>query len=357
MSQPTTPSIPYLDGWRGLAIVLVLVSHFAPLAQTKLLGPLGVAMFFVLSGYLMSGILFIRETRLDDFFIRRIARILPAFIVFVLAIAFWAHLQGGTGARPDGVEILATLSFLRTYFPSDIGIWAPNRWPIGHLWSLNVEEHSYIFLALLSVIAARLRWKYAAALLLAGISIAMLFHNIQWYRAPPASASPWFLRTEAAALGLIAAAALRTCRHRLAWTGIDRYRARGYVPAALPLLAFGSALMFVTAERFQGYVHTLAPVLLAVSVNYLDKIPGMLRRLMSANWLGWFGRCSFSLYLWQQPFYASVRDHQSNSLAALALALLAGTLSFYLLEDPARRWLNRRWHGRAGKLAETPALS
>ena len=71
----TTPNnLPYLDGWRGLAIVLVLQSHFGLGGG----GRLGVALFFALSGYLMGGLLFVRKPPLRQFWRRRVARIVPA---------------------------------------------------------------------------------------------------------------------------------------------------------------------------------------------------------------------------------------------------------------------------------------
>ncbi len=80
--------IDYLDGWRGIAILLVLQSHFLPLSNWLDIdsGRLGVDAFFCLSGLLMSNILFIKRTPLRDFYIRRASRILPAFLCFTTIV-------------------------------------------------------------------------------------------------------------------------------------------------------------------------------------------------------------------------------------------------------------------------------
>src|SRR5438552_18950079 len=77
--------IPYLDGWRGLAIVLLLIGHFFPVPGINF-GAVGVNLFFVLSGYLMGGLLFVDHTPIPKFYRRRIARILPAHLFFLACI-------------------------------------------------------------------------------------------------------------------------------------------------------------------------------------------------------------------------------------------------------------------------------
>lgn len=82
---------------------------------------------------------------------------------------------------------------------------------------------------------------------------------------------------------------------------------------------------------------------LALAVNLLPHASRGVHRLLSLGPLRLLGLWSFSLYLWQQPFYAAVHDHGMNPWVALAAAAACGLASFYFLERPVREWLNRTW--------------
>jgi peptidoglycan/LPS O-acetylase OafA/YrhL len=83
MTGQAKERLDYLDGWRGLAILGVLVSHFSNVPGVHWLGTFGVELFFVLSGFLMSRILFIERMPLGEFFLRRFSRVVPTFVLFV----------------------------------------------------------------------------------------------------------------------------------------------------------------------------------------------------------------------------------------------------------------------------------
>ena len=109
----STLRIPEWDGWRGLAILLVLVGHFT-FSKWVWEERMGVDVFFVLSGMLMSNILFVDRMPLKDFYIRRFSRIIPGLVVFLLG-AVSVSLLVGYEFHP--VEFFASLFFVRTYFP------------------------------------------------------------------------------------------------------------------------------------------------------------------------------------------------------------------------------------------------
>jgi peptidoglycan/LPS O-acetylase OafA/YrhL len=98
MNHTPLRHVAYLDGWRGLAIIAVLIAHFGP-KSTAWMGALGVQLFFVLSGYLMGGLLFIKNVPLTDFFARRFSRVVPTFLLFILTMALYA---GTLQPRPYG---------------------------------------------------------------------------------------------------------------------------------------------------------------------------------------------------------------------------------------------------------------
>lgn len=318
--------IPYLDGWRGLAILCVLIAHFCPIPEFEM-GRLGVDLFFVLSGLLMSQILYERRTPLKNFYYRRFSRIVPVFVLFVLIIFIIAPYTGKTFSIP---EALSTLAFTRTYWPSHPGIWE-TQLPIGHIWSLNVEEHSYIFLSLLTLIPLtkfREGWTLLVTAALT-ILITKLYPHF-------ASIPDFELRTECAATALLASAGYRTFvknkLYRLPW-----YLRKLLFHPVTPIIAFivGVACYSRHAPEMAGLL--IAPFALAYCVNHLNYT---YTRLLEMRWLQLLGIWSFSLYIWQQPFYKM--QGLIPTWTALALAMLCGLASFYLYESPIRNWLNNR---------------
>ena len=342
MLTSSTPNVPYLDGWRGLAIVCVLIGHFGLRPTLGWLGNFGVQLFFALSGYLMAHLLFIKKVGMPDFFARRLARVLPAFAVFVAAMYVYSlHFQAAPYAVPPG-ELLATLFFLRTYLPPGADIWS-GQWPIGHLWSLNVEEHSYVFLAIGAVLTRALTQRWAATAFLFLSVMAVVAFCLYYPERRPAGASLWFLRSECAALGLIAAAAIRVIRNASALPLLNS------VPRLLPVLWVLIGAVCISVYQHRGGKFIIAPLCLALAVNYLDCVPGLLKTMLSNPVLRWFGRCSFSLYLWQQPFFLAANGAELARALACALAIGAGVLSFYAIENPLRLALNGAWAKRKAR--------
>jgi peptidoglycan/LPS O-acetylase OafA/YrhL len=323
MSPPSTAHIPHLDGWRGLAIAVVMVGHFGG-PGFRWLGPFGVSLFFVLSGRLMCQLLFIRKVALTSFFVRRFSRILPTFWLFLLAMYCYSTFWAATPFRPAFDELVSTLFFLRTYLPGDTTIMT-KQWAIGHIWSLNVEEHSYMFLAVAAMLSRRYGPQLLVPVFLVASLVAALLFNIGYAISPPTGASPWNLRSECASVGILAGATFWFVRARFAPHLFAR------IPSLLPVIS------------------------LAFSVVCVDRLPALLRQLLALRILRWFGVCSFSLYLWQQPFFLSTLTESTERALAFGLSMVAGAASFYLFEDRVRKALNKAWDER-GAAAAAPAL-
>jgi peptidoglycan/LPS O-acetylase OafA/YrhL len=139
-----------LDGWRGVAILMVLLGHFVGLFGV--MAPVGVEIFFVLSGRLMGQILFVDNSPLRQFFPRRIIRILPALYCYLLAVATLMVVQHILRLRQE--TPIATVGGLISAMTMTFNYWlvtVGHSSVLDHLWSLCVEEHSYIVLGLIAL--------------------------------------------------------------------------------------------------------------------------------------------------------------------------------------------------------------
>lgn len=312
--------VDYLDGWRGVAILLVLQGHFLPESWLDT-DRLGVDIFFGLSGLLMSRILFTDRMPLARFYKRRAGRILPAFLLFVATVYGAAALFGDP--RPWS-EIASTALFLRTYLPATPDIWNAGL-PIGHLWSLNVEEHCYVLLGLLTLFPL-LRRREAWVLGAAGIGTMVVFYA--YSRSETMRGTSFELRTEVAASFLLISAAYYQVRGRIA----------PFVQSWMPILAIGLAALAYLPHASWWMGTVVAPCALAFAVNHLAEAPHRLRSILACKPLRLAGLWSYSLYLWQQPFFAFKRMLPPG--AALAGLTLVAVASYYLWERPWRNWVN-----------------
>lgn len=328
--QPPVGHVPYLDGWRGMAIICVLIAHFATLGQ---LGGFGVSIFFVLSGVLMSRILFIEKMPLGTFYRRRAARILPVFFLYVLVVfgGGWFFLN-----TFNLVEMVSTLVFLRTYFP-DPPIFQ-SAIPIAHIWSLNVEEHCYVLLSVVSLLAIRYGAVAIRIVLATGAVLCLFFFFFYKYH-PPASHALFTLRSEVAAFPLLLSCAL------FMW--FQKYPRD--VPAVVPVVSFAIALLVAIFSRSVFLSFFLVSVFLAISVNTLHSAPAWVLKKLSNPVITWFGTCSYSIYLWQQLFYFGApyaKGWDYYGVFSLVSTLLVASVSFYFFENPVRKWLAGTSRGR-----------
>jgi peptidoglycan/LPS O-acetylase OafA/YrhL len=320
------PHLDYLDGWRGLAIAALLVGHFFPVPGINF-GAVGVNLFFVLSGMLMARLLFVQATPLPRFYRRRVARIFPAVFVFLGLVTATRALGGGP---LDWRELAGAATFTNNYF-SHLG---PTVMPFGHIWSLSVEEHSYVLLSLVALAAraGRLRAGVAVAVLALAAVTTGTWYELH-YTGGELATGKWH-HTEVSGFGIVASAAILLALRR-------------HALPVLPLpawLGMGAAILAMHWWSVPDALSLAAGVgLMALAVNLLEQAPPLLLRALALAPLRRLGLWSFSLYLWQQPFYFMVRRDGLHPLAGLALAFACGCASFYLLEQPARAWLNRHW--------------
>lgn len=311
--------IPHLDGWRGLAIASVLLGHFVGTPGFAS-GRLGVDLFFVLSGLLMSRILFEERAQLRTFYLHRVSRVLPVFLLFCVAMILFTQVAA---VRWTLTEIWTTLFFVRTYY-MEIPIWSTEA-PVGHLWSLNVEEHSYVLLALLAALPfmrGREGW------FLIGLGFACAAFIIWYYKHPDVRPTDnYTLRTECAAIGIFLAA------------GYRQLRLTDLVQPWMPIVAFALGVACYANEYVPSWAQMLiAPFLFAFAVNHIGDTYRVVVRALEWRPLCLLGVWSFSVYLWQHPFY--IYQDAFPAGVALLCAMMVGLVSFYLYEKPMRSWLN-----------------
>ncbi len=321
MREETGQHLQFLDGWRGMAIVTVLLGHFwADEFVWSGVSTFGVDLFFVLSGRLMGEILFVRKTPFTTFFSRRFSRVYPGLLAFVVLVTLaFARTSYSNGVLAAASALTFTLNYSMVYFHS-VAL-------LDHLWSLCVEEHSYVILAALAFFA---RYRpYPVVPVIAGVGLLALVNGavrVDLLHQVPLDVR-W--RTDVSIAGLILAAAF--------WISLRSVK----VPPFLSPLAF-LLVLACKASPFTGIRFGLATVLLAISMVSVDQTYLIVQRTLSGAVITRIGLWSFSIYLWQQPFYKLHRDSVASVWVLLLGAFACALGSFYLVEQPARRWLNAR---------------
>ena len=326
-----------LDNWRGWAIIFVIAGHFWHVPAVDA-GRVGVELFFVLSGRLMADLLFVKRTPIPVFFQRRFTRVLPLSLLFVFTA--WIAFPPGPLHLPDKAA-LASLGMVVNYTQL-VGISAPVT---DHYWSLCVEEHSYLALAILALALRRQDRDRGATAgwICLGLAAVMMLNGVRlWAETHNYYMTYW--RSDVRAASIFASVGLRV----LAVEGRLGFLRRPWVAP----IAFLVGMALSTHHVPEPLKYSLATLAIAVAVNSLEHAPALGRRLLGSRAIGWIGVISYSLYIWQQPFFYSI-DHYRAAPMALA-AVVVAILSFYMIENPVRVRLNALRARRRARLAAAP---
>ena len=318
------------DGWRGMAILLVLCGHFYDIKWVWE-DRMGVDVFFVLSGMLMSIILFEKRITLRDFYIRRLSRIYPVFFVCVMTMfAIAVVLKAEFSWR----EVLASLTFMRTYLPPEPGIWGSNV-TVAHFWSLNIEEHAYLFLSAITLLLINIRFIAVGLLIVALGTVILSFYH--YFRMPSDQFLLYMIRTESAVVFILFSAGygLLARKHKIT------------LPSWVPVLCLCVAFVCYAQALPYWLLFSVCPVLLGIAVNHINDMPRFVKYGFSNPVVRQFGLWSYSIYLWQQVFFENNWRLPGGFATALVLTVVCGILSYYFLEKPARLWINNRWSKKA----------
>jgi peptidoglycan/LPS O-acetylase OafA/YrhL len=333
--------IPSLDGLRALSIGLVILAHLMgtrnfPIREfnerVAILGTLGVRVFFVISGFLITSLLIGERGRtgqisLTRFYFRRSMRLFPAAYVLCLTVAALSSLSL-LSLRPG--DFLFASTYLMNFHHD-------RAWPLGHLWSLAVEEQFYliwpaIFAYCTSVSARRVLY---CVLLLAPVT-----RLLAVYVGPAFS---FFIWADALATGCLLAL-IRPQLHA------NRNYLRLMQPAifwVIPVTAlFANFLPSYKVQWLAG--DTLVNLCIAISVDWaMNHANSAVGRFLNWRVVSFVGVLSYSLYLWQQLF---LNRYSSSTICSfpLNLFLLSGValLSYFAIESPSlalRSRLEARW--------------
>jgi peptidoglycan/LPS O-acetylase OafA/YrhL len=340
---------PALDGLRGVAVALVVMEHLTaflwPASWGWLFpgGFLGVDLFFVLSGFLITTLILERreegERGLGRFYGRRALRLLPAVLFMLAAVDIVAVALDRRNGHAAIVSTVATLLYVGNWAQLHGNVWLHY---FGHVWSLAVEEQFYIVWPafLLALLAAGLSRRAVLRIVGAGIALVVVWRAHLWGLHPYWGAV--YARTDARADSLFAGAAVALLRPTRWLPNQPRKRIERAGTTALAL--FLLAALTVHREWAGLFLGGFTVLGVAAAVAIVAAVDGRWRcgRLLATRPLVALGRVSYGVYLWHFPVFTLLADHgPHNALIRCVMGLgitgIMTTLSYRLIEQPALR--------------------
>ena len=331
--------IPSLDGARAISIGLVIAAHldlgrYVPGLWRLDMGNLGVRVFFVISGFIITTLLLAeldraRSVSLLNFYRRRIFRILPAYYTFLGIVMLLAAFRGGSATWTN---VWPATIFIADYVTVPL--------VVSHTWSLAVEEKFYLLWPALFLLGLRKSYFGCIAILFVAPLFRLLADMGLW---PTNPRYAFECVADALAVGCL----LAILRDRL-W-GNSAYRK--FVSSPLSLLPLLAAIILNAMEQNKGAIYETAGVStltlgIAIALEHYMRVPGsMIGRFLNLAPIVWLGFLSYSLYLWQQLFAWAPLP----IFLKLLLVLGCAALSYYAIERPFQRL--RRWIEFRGAVA------
>lgn len=350
-----------LDGLRAVSVIAVILYHLHVSGMVG--GYLGVTVFFVLSGYLITDLLINEYEKygtidLKNFWIRRFRRLIPALFIMLILIGFWITLFQRSFLTGLRSEILAAACYVSNWFyvvqdHSYFTKFSPPS-PLQHLWSLAVEEQFYIIWPLILIISfyfVRQKGKFALWILggafLSAIVMAILF-------TPNEDPSRVYYGTDTRVFSLLIGAALA-----LVWSS-KKLKANVTDEAKQLLNGVGAVsfflllLMFVFMHEEGPFLYYggmfLASIVSAILIATIVHPASRIGDVLSFKPLLWIGVRSYGIYIWHFPIVVllgagidGVDVPLWKSFLIIALTFLLAELSWRFVEDPVRRGEWRIW--------------
>ncbi len=357
-----------LDGLRGLAVLDVMVFHFAPNWLPG--GFVGVDIFYVLSGYLITTLLLADcqangRLNLLGFWARRARRLLPCLLLIVVAVTAYVRYLAASGTYPGyRMDALSALFFFSNWHQI---VDATNYFdatgavsPLLHTWSLAIEEQFYVVwpLLVLGIVVLARGVRRAAPILLAccitGVVASATEMALLYQRDSPNTRI--YFGTDTHAQGLLMGAALASALAMIQW----RRGADSFVPVVVgrtlgrtvTVLGFGGLVCLTvlsaqlkdsSALTYRGGFALVSLATIAVILAAVGLRSGPFARVLSIPPLAWLGEISYGLYLWHFPLLVFLSPMRTGSSGAtlfcerLGATILAATISYYAVERPIMR--------------------
>jgi len=356
--------LPSLDGMRGLAAMMVVLAHSGGSAgwpdwflleqfRSTFTGFLGVQIFFVLSGFIITRLLLKEKAKSGDislpgFWMRRALRILPPLTLY---LAFLAIMNSQGVLHVSDLSQIGSLFFFRNHL-------SPDDWFNAHYWSLSVEEQFYLVWPLaVAFLKPSLLRRIAWSVIVFSLVSRIILHQ----QFLPADAWRWLpMHADALMAGALAAF----------W--MEENMGVVLRPLNLRLQLLNGALLITTllicraaSTRYSWIFSPLQGSLVAAMVGvWIVRLvsirQGWFYHLLNSRPLVWLGLISYSVYLWQQFFTAPI-NRWPNDVAPwwahfpvnLALPILAGALCYLFVERPCQR-LRKHWEQLLGPKTNAP---
>ena len=345
---------PALDGLRALSVIAVILYH----ADVAWLpgGFLGVEVFFVVSGFLITSLMIeerVASGRVDlrTFWIRRARRLLPALFVMLVAtaitVAFFATDSAPDFRRDVVPSVLYVSNWWQIYFVETPYFAASDLPVLRHLWSLAVEEQWYLLWPLLFVVLARMPRRIATVLIVVLALVSMVGTALAWLPDSESRTNLLYLSTPTRASGLLLGAALafwwlRAQRpSRVLTVLLD-----GASLVAFVVLGVAVANVGVSDETlYRGWLAATSVASVVLIVVAVRPSRSVVRRLLALQPIAAIGRRSYGLYLWHWPIFVvlDARENGQQLAIAMVITVVVNEMCFRLVEQPARRGVIGRW--------------
>ncbi|HEY2384667.1 MAG TPA: acyltransferase, partial [Terriglobia bacterium] len=336
-----TNRIPSLDGLRCIAVMMVLFSHLLgtqgflnPTPGTFLyeFGNLGVKVFFVISGFLITNLLLselekTNKIHLGKFYFRRTFRIFPACYFMIVGLILF-NAMGLVSLTPR--DVIHAVTYTSNYYPG-------RSWAVGHTWSLGVEEQFYLLWPAVLVFLGRRKGFMAAASV---IFICPIIRVFLWhYYKLEGIGFRFETVADAIATGCLLAGAGGWLKAQAAYRKILESKFFVAVPAAVLFfhMFFGHPTIYYLIS------HTMMNIGIALCLDWcVTYHTGIVGRILNSKPLVGIGVISYSLYLWQQMFFNRHSPSAMTSFPAnVALVAAAALMSYFVIEKPSLRLRQR----------------
>ena len=345
---------PEIDGLRAIAVGAVILYH----AQITILGHqpfkggfIGVDIFFVISGYLITSII-LKELvttgsfSFKHFYERRVRRILPALLfVMLVSLPFaWMYLLPSSFVD-FSKSILYSLGFSSNFYfhysGQQYGALGGLFMPFLHTWSLSVEEQFYILFPIVLLITFKYFRNHLLTILVIGLIISLQMAD--WGSRNYSSANFYFLHTRMWELlaGSILAYFEITLGHR------SKNKTLNLILPSIGLFLIVHSILFFNDKIFHPSFYTLSPIIGVCLIIWFSNKNELITKILSTKLFVGIGLISYSLYLWHYPIFAFarildfVRGNLLHSFLIGIMLFIISTLSYYFVEKPFRNKYNK----------------